>query len=82
MKHGGKSTTGERRTQVPSHEPMLGVEDDSIDVGAATGAQLPPRLDRARSEKSSGSSKSNLNTNQADLLTEFWPQKSVRKGRR
>lgn len=69
MKKNGSTRPGERRTQVPSHEPMPGVDDRPIDVGATSGAQLPSKFDQTPAEKPG------LNPNQDDVLTPFWPKK-------
>jgi hypothetical protein len=50
MSIGDKPTFDDGRTIVPSHHPMPGVDDEVIDVGRKTGAQLPPAKD-AQEEK-------------------------------
>jgi hypothetical protein len=45
MPVGDKSNSDESRTIVPSHHPMPGVDDEVIDAGRKTGAQLPPARD-------------------------------------
>ncbi|MFL6717233.1 MAG: hypothetical protein ACJ8G3_12825 [Burkholderiaceae bacterium] len=37
-----KSASNDGQTIVPSHNPMPGVDDEIIDGGRKTGAQLPP----------------------------------------
>jgi len=62
---------------------MPGVDDNPIDAGATTGAQLPPASETSPScENSDEPGKSNLNPDQGDLLTPFWPQKSDKQVRR
>ena len=48
MSIGDKQTFDGGRTIVPSHHPMPGVDDEVIDVGRKTGAQLPPAKDAAK----------------------------------
>ena len=45
MPIGDKPTFDDGRTIVPSHHPMPGVDDEVIDAGRKTGAQLPPAKD-------------------------------------
>ena len=68
----------DRRRQVPSHDPMSGVDEGLIDVGASTGAQLPSRPDAGQTDRESTgktSGKPNVNPHQGDLLKQFWPRK-------
>lgn len=74
MKHSGPSKTGAHRRQVPSHDPMPGADDDPIDTGATSGAQLPSDQETARPEDDA-KNKDALNPNQGDLLSPFWPRK-------
>jgi hypothetical protein len=66
--------TSGRHSQVPSHDPMPGVDDKPIDTGATSGAQLPPKR-AAESSQDIEKDKTGLNPNQGDLLTPFWPRK-------
>lgn len=50
MSIGDKPTFDDGRTVVPSHHPMPGVDDEIIDAGRKTGAQLPPAKE-AQEEK-------------------------------
>jgi len=64
------------RRQVPSSDPLSGLDDDPIEVGAKEGAQLPARTDEVQPEaapKRNKRKKPGLNPNQGDLFKEFWP---------
>ncbi|GAB3537708.1 hypothetical protein GCM10027343_01540 [Noviherbaspirillum agri] len=68
--------TGSGRRQVPSSEPLAGLDDDPIEVGATEGAQLPARTDSAAKDAAPRRGKRRrpgLNPNQGDLFKEFWP---------
>lgn len=75
-----KNSIDKTRRQVPSHDPMPGVDESPIEPGADRGGQLPPKPwtgdaqhGPRQPEKAPGEERSDVNPNQGDLPKPFWP---------
>lgn len=76
MSSADEPAPGDGRTIAPSHRPMPGVDDEVIDAGRKTGAQLPPAKDAPEerhvdwSDRESGAANA---PEAADMIKPFEP---------